>query len=79
MSGHQRDVGMLGGRGFERLLDRPAGGVGDMDDAAVAVAALAGQVQRAVLGRERHAELDQMRAIARGACLDDMLDDADGR
>ena len=74
MSGHQRDVGVLGRRGFQRLLIGPAGRVGDMDDAAVAVPALAGQVQRAVLAGERHAELDQMLDRARRR-FDDMLDD----
>ncbi len=53
----QRDVRMLGGRAGERLADCPAGGVGDMDDPAVAVSALAGQVERIALGRERYAEL----------------------
>ena len=66
-------LGCLRGRAFQRLLDRPAGGVGDMDDAAVAVPALAGQVQRAVLAGERHAELDQARDRARRR-FDDMLD-----
>ena len=58
--GHQRDVRMLGRRGFERLLDRLAGRVGDMDDAAVAVPALAGQMQRIVLASrtERRARSD---------------------
>ena len=66
--GHQRDVRMLRRRGFERLADRPAGRVGDMDDPAVAVAALAGQVKRAILARERHAELDQIARSRAGAC-----------
>ena len=38
---------MRRGRAFQRLLHRPAGRVVDMDDAAVAVPALARQVQRA--------------------------------
>ena len=71
---HQGDVGVLRRRGFERLADRPAGRVGDVDDAAVAVAALAGQVQRAIFGCERHAQVDQMLDRARRG-LDDMLDD----
>ena len=74
MSGTSVMFGMLGGRGLERLLDRVAGGVGDMDDAAVAVPALAGQVERAILARERHARArsDADRARRR---LDHMLDD----
>ena len=72
--GHQRDVRMLCRRRLERLLDRVAGRVGDMDDAAVAVPALARKVQRIALLRERHAKLDQMPDRAR-RCFDDMLDD----
>src|SRR5690242_14067793 len=66
---------MLGGRALERLTNGPSGGVGDMDDAPMAVAAFASQVQRTILGREGHAQLDQMLDGARRG-LDDMLDDA---
>ncbi len=74
--GHERDVRVLLGGGLERLLDGVAGGVGDMDDAPVAVPALTGEVQRAAVLRERHTELDQMGDRARSR-LDDMLDDLD--
>ena len=60
MSGMSVMLGCLRRGRLQRLLDRPAGRVGDMDDAAVAVPALAGQMQRAVLVvGERHAELGQ--------------------
>ena len=42
--GDERDVGVGGGGLLQRLLDRPAGGIGDMDDAAVAVPAFLGQM-----------------------------------
>ena len=67
-------LGCLAAADFERLLDGPAGRIGDVDDAAVAVAALAGQVQRPVFGCERHAERDQTLDRARRG-FDDMLDD----
>src|SRR5437868_6851802 len=67
---------MLPGGGFERLLHGIAGGVRDMDDAAITVPAFAGQVERIALLREGHAELDQMLDRARRR-FDDMLDDAD--
>jgi hypothetical protein len=73
---HERDVGVLGGRAFERLADRITGRVGDMDDAPVTVPAFAGQMQRAILAGERHAETDQM-LDRPGRGLDDMLDHAD--
>ena len=61
--GHQHDVRVGGGGFFERLLHRPAGGIVDMDDAAVTVPALARQVKRTIargaVGVERHAERDQ--------------------
>ena len=57
--GDERDVGMLERRRFQRLLDRRAGRVGDMNDPAMAVTAFAGQVQRAAFGGERHAQFDQ--------------------
>lgn len=41
----QFDVGALAGLFEKRLEDGGAGGVGSMDDAAVAVATLAGQVE----------------------------------
>ena len=55
--GNERDVGVRGGSLEQRLLHRPAGGIGDVDDAAVRMAALARQVQRVAFGRERDAEL----------------------
>ena len=51
--GDQGDVGMGGGGLLQRLLHRPAGGVVDMDDAAVAVAALAGQMPALAVRRRR--------------------------
>ena len=71
MSGTRRDVGMRGGGLLQRLLHRPAGGVVDMDDAAMAVPALAGEVPGAAVlaAVERHAELgepvDRRRRAAR--------------
>ncbi len=63
----------LGGA-LQRLLHRPAGRVGDMDDAAMAVPALAGEVERIPFGRERHAEPGQ--PLDRGGrALDDAFDD----
>ena len=44
MSGSRVMLGLAAAALSQRLLHRPAGGVVDMDDAAVAVAALAGQV-----------------------------------
>src|SRR5207253_6348443 len=70
---HQRDVGVPGRRGLERLADRIAGRVGDVDDPPVAVPTFAGQVQRPILAGERDPKFDQMPDGAR--CLfDDMLD-----
>ena len=72
--GDERDVGMCLGGALQRLLHRPAGGVGDMDDAAVRMAALAGEVQRVPLGGEGDAELGQ--PLDRGGrVLDDEFDD----
>ncbi len=62
----------------QRLLHRPAGRVVDMDDAAMAVPALARQVEVVAFRVERHAELDQPLDRARRA-LDDELDRARGR
>ena len=76
--GDQRDVRMLRRGGFERLADGIAGGVGDMDDAAVAVPAFAGQVQRAILAGEGTPSSISRRDGAR-RFLDDMLDHARGR
>ena len=76
--GHQRDVRMLRRGGFERLLDRIAGRIGDMDDPPMAVPALAGQMERVALVANGNAELDQMPDRARRR-LDHMLDDASGR
>ena len=56
---HQSDVGMRLRRLDQRLRNRPAGGIIDMDDAAVAVAAFAGQVpaiRHGFAGVERHAQ-----------------------
>ena len=66
---------MGGGRFLQRLLHRPAGGVVDMDDAAVAVAALAGQVPALAVrvAVEGHAELRQP-GDRRRRMLDDELD-----
>lgn len=50
-----RDGGKPGHLLAQRRHDGAAGGVGRMRDTALAVAALAGQVQRLALGRERHA------------------------
>ena len=66
---------MVGGGLLERLLHRPAGGVVDMDDAAVAVAALAGQVPAIAVGRALNGTPSSAsRSIAAGALLDDELD-----
>ena len=56
---HKRDVRMPERGGFERLLDRGPGRVGDMDDAPVAVTPLAGQMKHATIIGERNAEIDQ--------------------
>ena len=67
-------LGLAARRLLQRLLHRPAGGVVDMDDAAVAVAALAGQVPALLAVRvERHAELGQP-LDRRRRVLDDELD-----
>ncbi len=58
----QRDVRMRAHLLFQRHLHRVAGGVGGVDDAALAVAAFAGQVEAqfgAGVAGERHALLDQ--------------------
>ena len=68
-------LGLLRRGRFERLLDCKSGRVGDMDDAPIAVAALARQVQRVALDGEGHAEFDQMSDRARRG-LDNMFDDA---
>ena len=76
-AGDQRDVGMRHRRLLQRLLHRPAGGIVDMDDAAVAVAALAGQVPAfgpGFAGIERHAEFGE--AVDRCRCVFD--DEFDG-
>jgi hypothetical protein len=72
--GDERDVRLLGCGGFQRLLHRTARRVGDMDDPAVAVPALAGQMERLALGRERDAELHQPRDRSR-RLADDIFDD----
>ena len=63
---HQRDVGVRVRRLEQRVLHRPAGRVGDVDDAAVRVAALAGEVERAGFLGEGDAEFleacDRLRA-----------------
>ena len=73
--GDDADIGMRGRRFLQRLLHRPAGGVVDMDDAAVAVPALAGEVPAilALSGVERHAELGQPRDRS-GCVANDELD-----
>ncbi len=55
----QRDVGVRTRRLQQRGLHRPAGGVVDVDDAAVRMPALPRQVKRTLFGIERHAEVDQ--------------------
>jgi hypothetical protein len=72
--GDQRDVGVRFGGSLQRLLHRPAGRVGDMDDPAMTVAALARQVQRVPFGLERHAEMRESFDRGRRA-LDHHLDD----
>ena len=76
MSGTSVMLGCASGGFLERLLDRPAGGVGDVDDAAVAVPALAGQVPAVAIGFEveRHAKLGEA-GDRRGGFGHDMLDD----
>src|SRR6185436_7307318 len=72
--GDEGDVGVCLGGALERLLDRPAGCVVDMDDAAVAVAALAGEMPTVLVGRgvERDAELGQPFNRRRGAFYDEL-------
>ena len=67
LSRHQRDVGMRFGRAQERFLHRPAGRVVDVHDAAVRMAAFAGEVEVAALAVERHAQFDQAIDRVRGA------------
>ena len=74
MSGHQRDVGMVVRRRLQRLLHRPAGRVVDVDDAAMAVAALAGEVQRCLSVGLNGTPSSTSRSIACGRILDDELD-----
>ncbi len=71
--GNESDVGMRFGRALQRLLHRPAGRVGDMDDATVRMAAFAGEVEGISLGIEWHAELFEPGDRRRRA-LDDELD-----
>ena len=75
MSGTRVMLGLAAAALLERLLHRPAGGVVDMDDAAVAVAALAGQVPGVAVGGdvERHAQLGQP-LDRRRRVFDDELD-----
>lgn len=72
--GHQRDIGVDFGGVLQRHLDGVAGRVVDMDDAAVAVPALARQVQRVAVHVERHAQLCQPGDRARCA-FDHHFDD----
>src|SRR3546814_18083200 len=60
LAGQQGDVRMRLGGLEQRRLHRPSGRVVDMDDAAVGMAALAGQVPRPLLLVERHAHFDQI-------------------
>ena len=79
MSGISVMLGCAARRLLQRLLHRPAGGVVDMDDAAVAVPALAGQVPAlAVRRRLNGTPSSASRSIARGRVLDDELDRARG-
>ncbi len=73
--GQDGDVGMRHRGFFQRLRDRPAGGVGDMDDPPVAVPALASQMPAVsvVVEVERHPEIGQPRDRRRRSA-DDMLD-----
>jgi hypothetical protein len=57
----------------QRRLDRPARGVGDVDDAAVRVPAFASEMELGTFGVERDSELDQASDRPRGT-LDDELD-----
>src|SRR5690606_36186480 len=59
LAGHEADVGMRLGRLEQRFLHRPAGRVVDVDDAAVRVATLAGQMQVPALAVEGDAQFDQ--------------------
>ena len=72
--GQDGDVGVGERRFLQRFLDRPAGGVGDMDDAAVAMTALARQVAAPSPSILNGTPSSASRAIAAGAPLDDMLD-----
>ena len=73
--GDDRDVGVGERRALECLLDRPAGGVGDVDDAAVAVTAFTRQMPAfsRVVEIERDAKFGEPRDRGGGAA-DDMLD-----
>ena len=63
------NVGRGAGALAQRLLHGGAGGVGGVDDAAVAVTAFAGEVQGAVLLRKRHAEF--LQPANSGGCVFD--------
>ena len=67
----QFDVGCLAQAGAHRVLYGLAGGVGDMEDAALAVTALAGQVVALPVAIEGDALVDQP-LDGSGAVLDDL-------
>ncbi len=73
---NERDVGVRDGGLLKRLLDRPAGGVRDMDDAAVAVATLPSQMPPLTIFTEveRHAKRCEP-GDGGGGFGHDMLDD----
>src|SRR5689334_11429449 len=71
--GYERDVGVLCRGCFERLANRPAGRVGDVDDAPVAVPAFPRQMKRTIFGCEWDSKIDQS-SDCRGGMLDDMFD-----
>ena len=57
--GQQRDVGMGFGGLQQRLLNRPAGGVIDVNNAAVGMAAFAREMEFVALHVERYAQIDE--------------------
>ena len=70
--GHERDVRMRPRRARERLLHRPAGRIVHVHDAAMAVPALAREMEHAFLAVEGHAQRGEARDRG-GRALDDEL------